>query len=472
MRRLPAICFAALLLLRGARAAEEAPAPPDPEALYREAEAHYRAGFLLAAREELRRLLRLKPGDKRSRELALEVDRALVEQVEKSFRRREHPPAEPAPEATPGTDPNRRARLSHERAQARALLKSGAFTQARAAFEALRAAYPEASGELAGDLRDLDRAEQEAKTDAEAQANLQRERARSEAETSAEDARRRRIEAEAAASREQEDLEAVRAAEPSRALRESESFLTQGRFDEARQALGATRGEEAEALRGRIAEAEAQKTVADRRAREAEAARTRQEAVAAALASARAGDIRGARAKLYALRAQDPADRSLGEALRELDRLEANAEPDLSRRGEEAEKHLAEARDLAERRRLYQEACSLQDGGFLEEARARLARVAEASPGAWEVDRRLSRIDEALRDREAPEPASDAARYEKGMACYERDDLGRAEALLRTLADVETLSLWRRSRVTKALADITQRRDRARTLLEAKGSGS
>lgn len=492
-----------------------------PDALFAEAEQLAEEGQLLAARERLRQVLRLDPGRDAALELSRRISRALVVQAEKAFHRHDRPAPQPAPaaervflaraeaarrlghlpEETPlvterpapaaAPTPEERAReadLAHARAKALTLLKAEEFDLARAALEAIRAGHPEAADLIAGDLRDLEAAREAARRREEAAARARAESAarRSREERDAEAARRA-----AEADRPQPPPEPAPVppapedpAGRDRALASAAAMIREARFDDAARVLApllAAGDPEAQSLNRKLLADEA----AARRAREEAESKAVRDAAAEALAQARRGDVTGARIRLRELGTRYPDDPAVRDAFRELESLDPppapppatpaapgpgtglDPEDGLLRRAAEAKALLAESVRAKARDARYDEACALEEGGFLEEARRRFADVAADKPGHRDVDRRLSRIDEAFRLRAAlPEQGSAEARYAQAMALYHLNDLGTAETLLKPIAEAEGLSLWRRRRAMSTLADISKRRERARTLVE------
>ena len=519
---------------------EAAPAPVPSGDPYRDAEALFESGRFLEARVRLRECLSRRPGNRAALELSERISRGLVEQAERGFRRhdrpdpgrppsqesallrrREEPPMAavlpPVPAEPRVAETDRQANLAQSRAKALTLLKSEEFDLAQAALESIRAAHPEARDLIEGDLRDLAQAraraaarrEAEAKTLADAEAARSREIAAAERAAEAAHLREAYETAEALYSR--GDLAGARAAfadlaqrapgygktaaylaaidkalldrrrsERESALAAAWDHLANGRFEEARRALSPLDGSDPEvaALKARTGEAEARHAQEATRTQGQAAARAREAAIEAAVATARHGDLKGARARLYELKAQDPGNPDAGEAMRQVDAIEQGKDKKgsgaipLERRREEALAHLNEEARQRMLDDLAAQGRGLYEGGYLEEARRRLGRVAEGAPGTRDVDGLLSRIDEALRLRaelgtgpDKPPPSTDV-RYIQGMALYDLNDLVPAEALLTPLANAQDLSLWKRQRVTKALADIAKRRERAKTLLE------
>ncbi len=525
--------------------APSAPAPAASGDPYEEAQDLFASGRLLEARARLRQHLNQNPGDRNALALSEKISRGLVEQAERGFRRHDRPdperlqsqerpslpraaepppvPAEPlVAEAAPkpgSPEAERQASLAQARARALTLMKSEAFDMAQAALEAIRAAHPEAKDLIEGDLRDLAqaRARAAARREAEAKALIEAEAARrreiAEAERAAEEAHRKEAYEAAQALYSRGDLAGAREAfaglppgyaktadylaaidqalldrrQTGResALAVARDHLAQGRFQQARKALDPldVSDPEVSALRARIGEAEARRAQEATRTQGQASAQARKAAIDAAVGLARQGDPKAARARLYELKAQDPGNPDVPEAVRQVDAIEQEAKGrkgsealPLERRREEAVAHLNEEKRQKTLDALSAQGEALYEGGFLEEARKRLARVAEGDPGSRDVDRLLSRIDEALRfraelgtDPAAPPPSTDV-RYVQGMALYDLNDLVPAEALLKPLPDAQDLSLWKRQRVARALADIARRRERARTLLETTGS--
>lgn len=446
----------------------------------------------------------------------------------------EAPRAEPAPApaeplvaeaaARPASpEVNRQANLAQTRARALTLMKSEAFDLAQAALESIRAAHPEARDLIEEDLRDLDRAraraaarrKAEAKARSDAEAARQREIA--EACAAAEAAHRKEAYEAAEALYARGDLAGARTifadlaqrtpgygktadylAAIDKALLErrqdghastlaaARDHLARFRFEDARKALAPLDSADPEvaALRTRIGEAEARHAQEAVRIQTQAAVRARKAAIDTAVALARQGDLKGARTRLYELKAQDPGNPDAAEAVRQVDAIEqavkekkgSEAVP-LERRREEALAHLDEEAHQRTLDTLSTQAQGLYEGGFLEEARQRLRRVAEEAPGSRDVDSMLSQVDEALRLRTElvgtgpeKEPPSTDVRYIQGMALYDLNDLVPAGALLAPLSNAQDLSLWKRQRVTRALADIARRRERARPLLDAAGA--
>jgi hypothetical protein len=507
-----------------------APVPVSSGDSYRDAEALFESGRLLEARVCLRQCLSRKPGDRAALALSEKISRGLVEQAERGFRRHDRPDPERAPpkeiaflqrdeegpraERAPETD--RQANLAQARAKALTLMKSEAFDLAQAALESIRAAHPEARDMIEKDLRDLAQARSRAaaRREAEARARSDAEAARSreiaEAKRAAETAHRKEAYEAAEALVASGDLLGAREAFADLAKRapgygKTSDYLTaidkallerrqsghestlatardhlaQGRFGDARKALTPLDSADPEvaALRTRIAEAEARHAQEAARAQGQAAAQARKTAIEAAVATARQGDLKGARARLYALKAQDPGNPDVPEAMKQVDAIEQAREKKgseaipLERRREEAVSHLKKEANQRMLDALSAQAEGLYEGGFLEDARRCLVRVAEDDPGSRDVDRRLSLIDEALRFRAelgtgpGEEPLSTDLRYVQGMALYDLNDLEPASTLLAPLSSAQDLTLWKRQRVARALADIARRRERAGTLL-------
>ncbi len=461
----------------------------------------------------------------------------------------DEPPAPPRPvspdvappEETPSEEAARRADFLHARAQAWSLAKAEAFDQARTAFEALLAAHPEEKAVVEKDLQDLavrrkeseaSHREENAKAE---QEGAEASKARSEAEAAADAAHLRERYEAARALRAKGDLagalEAFRELERlhpgyedtadvlkilpdevakaeseakararGEALASARAALAAGRHEEARKALQPLGGDdEVKALLAEIAGDESRRAQEKREAEEArleEGRQARRRAIEEALALA-ASDPQAARARLYLLQKQEPSDAQTAEALRTVDALEAarNRPPAPPPPPVPMEVRQAEALDRLKAQRVqedcdraFEEGRSLFYGGRLEEARQRFLSIARLAPGTRGADRYLSRIDKALRDRQAlgiklpetseqakppapPPPAETVAvRYRRAMLLYQNDDLDPAEAQLKPLKDAEGLGWWKRRQVAKALEDIALRRERSKTELEGQAA--
>ncbi len=443
------------------------------------------------------------------------------------------PPEEPEKEKPEKQEDSesgaRRADFMHARARAWSLAKAEAFDQAMAAFEALLAAHPEGRKLVEKDLKDLEeiRRKAEARHGEEAaqaeRESLEAARARAAAEKAAVETHRlERVQA-ARALRADGDLTGALAAfqeldrlhpddETAKALREipgeiaaaaagvqgktrdealasAHAHLAAGRHQAARQALQPLGGDhDAQDLLTAISQDEtvrAKAVLAEAESRREEGRRARHQAIEEALILARS-DPRAARARLYLLQKQEPDDAETAEALRAIDAIEAAGAlpppppsppvPMEVRQAEALERLKVRQREES-CDRTFEEGRSLYYGGRLEEARRNFRTVAELSPGSRGVERYLSRIDKALRERRAlgvtlpaagkPEPEPPAvetvdARYRRAMMLYGNEDLDPAEVQLKALQAEGKLGWWKGRKVSKALGEIVRRKERSR----------
>lgn len=432
--------------------AEAPPAPEDPDALYAEAQALAREGKLLAARERLRRSLRVDPGGRAVEKSLPRLQRDILRQVEESLHRHDRPqpsplpderlhlrradqarreghlpedaplkgplgerlPARrllladaegmppldiPAPTSASGdpqdaepTEAERAADLAHGLAQASTLAKSEAFDLAEAVLEALRAAHPEAAREIRREIEAL------------ADARLRAEDARKAREREAAQAEERRGREEAEAREAAAEARRVQAYEAGlKALEASDWTAARASFDALQESDPGYR--DVPDLLRRAVEGQA-----------GAAAEARGRALADAKAALEAGRFEEARAALAPL---DPKEGEVP-AL-----LSAIAEGEARRTREESQ-----ARTLAEagaREAAVQAALRSAGSGDFKEARAQLFELRTQHPDDPRIGEALARV-AALEAAPRPAPAAPPRDGRRASAGLLREARERAQA--------------------------------------------